>query len=49
MGAQTILNLRVILLSGIWDEVYSAALEQRTPMELRPYQKKACRKEKVAA
>lgn len=25
-GAQTILNLRVILLSGLWDDVYAAAL-----------------------
>ncbi|MGH7134095.1 MAG: hypothetical protein ACREHD_00050 [Pirellulales bacterium] len=28
-GAQTILNLRVILLSGIWDAIYTAALSQR--------------------
>jgi len=27
-GAQTILNLRVILLSGLWEEVYAAALAQ---------------------
>ena len=26
-GAQTILNLRVILLSGVWEEVYRAAVE----------------------
>jgi len=26
-GAQTILNLRVILLSGLWEEVYQAAVE----------------------
>lgn len=28
-GAQTILNLRVILLSGIWDTIYTVALSQR--------------------
>lgn len=28
-GAQTILNLRVILLSGIWDAIYTVALSQR--------------------
>lgn len=28
-GAQTILNLRVILLSGIWDAIYTIALRQR--------------------
>jgi hypothetical protein len=41
-GAQTILNLRVILLSGIWDEVYQAAVENypdlpnRTPANCTP-------------
>jgi hypothetical protein len=41
-GAQTILNLRVILLSGIWDEVYQAAVEDypdlpnRTPANCTP-------------
>jgi hypothetical protein len=41
-GAQTILNLRVILLSGIWDEVYQAAvgdypgLSNRTPIKCNP-------------
>lgn len=28
-GAQTILNLRVILLSGIWEAIYTVALSQR--------------------
>jgi hypothetical protein len=27
-GAQTILNLRVILLSGVWDDVYQAAVKE---------------------
>jgi hypothetical protein len=26
-GAQTILNLRVLLLSGVWDEAYARVLE----------------------
>jgi len=34
-GAQTILNLRVILLSGIWDEVYQAAVEDYTDLPNR--------------
>lgn len=29
-GAQTVLNLRVVLLSGLWDTVYQAQLVQRT-------------------
>ncbi len=29
-GAQEILSLRVILLSGIWDDVYRAAVDART-------------------
>lgn len=36
-GAQTILNLRVILLSGIWDEVYAAAIHSKNPLKLRPH------------
>jgi hypothetical protein len=39
-GAQTILNLRVILLSGLWDDVYSDVLallpHVRTPDSLTP-------------
>ncbi len=27
-GAQTILNLRVLLLSGVWTQAYERALEQ---------------------
>ena len=36
-GAQTILQLRVILLSGIWDDVYQAAINNRNPLNLRTY------------
>jgi hypothetical protein len=36
-GAQTILNLRVILLSRTWSSTYAAHLENLHPHELRPY------------
>lgn len=36
-GAKTILRLRVILLSGIWDDVYKAATNNRNPINLRTY------------
>ena len=41
-GAQTILTLRVILLSGVWDQAYERILEAdggvqvRTPDQLHP-------------
>lgn len=34
-GAQTILNLRVVLLSGLWDTVYQAAVNAYQPLLLR--------------
>jgi hypothetical protein len=34
-GAQTILNLRVILLSNVWPEVYRAAINSDNPLNLR--------------
>jgi hypothetical protein len=34
-GAQTILNLRVVLLSGLWDQVYQAAVNAYQPLFLR--------------
>ena len=34
-GAQTILNLRVVLLSGLWDDVYSAAVNSYNPTPIR--------------
>jgi hypothetical protein len=34
-GAQTILNLRVVLLSGLWDQVYQAAVNAYQPFFLR--------------
>jgi len=36
-GAATVLRLRVILLSGVWDEVYKAAVNNRNPINLRTY------------
>jgi hypothetical protein len=36
-GAQTILNLRVILLSRTWSTTYAAHLANRHPHEVRPY------------
>ena len=34
-GAQTILNLRVVLLSGLWDQVYQPAVNAYQPLFLR--------------
>jgi len=36
-GAQTILNLRVVLLSGIWQPLYRTLLEAHNPRSLRTY------------
>ncbi len=36
-GAQAILNLRVVLLSGIWEPLYRKLLESRVPQRLRTY------------
>lgn len=36
-GAQVVLNLRVILLSGIWDDVYGAVVNYNNPIDLQPY------------
>jgi hypothetical protein len=36
-GAQTILNLRVVLLSGIWQPLYRKLLEAHDAGELRTY------------
>jgi hypothetical protein len=34
-GAQTILNLRVVLLSGLWEGVYQATVEAYTELPIR--------------
>jgi len=36
-GAQTILNLRVVLLSGIWQPLYRTYLENHRVHDLRTY------------
>ncbi len=36
-GAQTILNLRVVLLSGIWQRLYRRFLQAHDPGQLRTY------------
>ena len=38
-GAQVILDLRTILLSGIWDDVYKASVDNRNPLKLKAYHK----------
>jgi hypothetical protein len=38
-GAQVVLDLRVIQLSGVWDEVYAEAVKSNNPLDLRPYHK----------
>ena len=35
-GAQVVLNLRIILLSGLWDEVYETVLNHKNPIDLKP-------------
>lgn len=42
-GAPRILNLRVCLLSGVWDTAYQAALGSYTAMIPRTYQETARR------
>jgi hypothetical protein len=48
-GAQVILTLRVVLLSGIWDEVYEAVIRARNPENLKPYFTQRPRQHKIAA
>jgi hypothetical protein len=48
-GAQVVLNLRVILLSGIWDDVYEAGVVHRNPVDLKPYLKEKSRASRIAA
>lgn len=48
-GAQTILKLRVILLSGIWSQVYERVLETHSEVQLpTPDQLSDCRAKKAA-
>jgi len=48
-GAQAVLDLRVILLSGVWNEVYAEVVKSNNPIELRPYQKDNALAETIAA
>jgi hypothetical protein len=48
-GAQVILNLRVILLSGVWDDVYEAVVQDRNPADLKPYRNKRSSQPRIAA
>ena len=48
-GAKVILNLREILLSGIWDEVYEATVKDRNPVDLKTYPYDETSKTYVAA
>jgi hypothetical protein len=48
-GAQRILNLRVILLSGVWDSVYRATLDSHTSTKLRTYDPKHQQQQQIAA
>jgi hypothetical protein len=48
-GMQAVLNLRVILLSGIWDDVYSAAICGLEPVNLKVHSKHNADRLKIAA
>lgn len=48
-GAQVILNLRVILLSGIWGEVYQRVVKSRHPYDLRTYPNETSNSQRIAA
>ena len=48
-GAQVILTLRVILLSGIWDDVYQAMLKAKEPVNLKTYLKVTSTQQRIAA
>ena len=48
-GAQVVLTLRVILLSGIWDDVYEAAVNYNNPIDLKPYLNEDTNDAKIAA
>jgi hypothetical protein len=48
-GAQVILDLRVVQLSGIWDEVYAEVVKSNNPIDLRPYNKDNVLAEAIAA
>ena len=48
-GAKTILNLRVILLSGTWDTTFSAYLNSLPQITMRPYATTTAQNDAIAA
>jgi hypothetical protein len=48
-GARTVLTLRVILLSGIWEEVYHATLDHPHTTPIRTYQVPLTQEPRIAA
>jgi hypothetical protein len=48
-GAQTVLNLRVLLLSGLWDDVYAAAVNSYNETPIRTPRSRPLRHHKHAA
>lgn len=48
-GAQTILHLRVVLLSGVWDQVYRQFLQTQTTSQITTYEPKTPTPSKRAA
>lgn len=48
-GGQAVLNLRVLLLSGIWDDARDASLESQKPLIRVPLRQHAKNKQKIAA
>jgi hypothetical protein len=48
-GAQTILNLRVLLLSGVWDKAYQRVLETLEEVKVRTYGNSCDKRTKKAA
>ena len=48
-GGQAILDLRVILLSGIWDQVRQQTLQRRDPNINRPYHHPTAKSQQIAA
>jgi hypothetical protein len=48
-GARTVLTLRVILLSGIWEDAYAAATKSFCTPSIRTYQVSPAREPAIAA
>jgi len=48
-GARTVLTLRVILLSGIWEDVYAATLKSFDTTPIRTYQVSSAKEPAIAA